>query len=550
MSSQRLLHAGDEIQLETKSGLFRGRVHLKNADRIYLGKIVDLNTGLSLPGLRCFLKKEVISSKFVRGNELTSNVSEQIDPTSALKLEAIRIFSEPSEKDAVSEKPREVRSDHENVEKKENESVDSLNDSVDIRMISKISQLKKVIEDCKSSHKPMQLHSQEVANNAQERISNSPAVDKTHFRNNYVVIDAIDSIFYNSIADLKHSRSIGMAFIGSDIEKGTDFSWVVVHAKDFYLYDVMSLGDLAFVEGLKDVLHDENVVKIVFDCRVASHTLLHKHKSLMTNVIDLMAFEVMANSFAYPSGGVSRKMNSLVTCVAGNLSPSVVDVYSQKNRLEKAKNDNQYWNLRMRGTTDRSKEEFEDMLQALIFEVAHLKKLKQALTKKMMSPVIDATDVLLGSFRDATKLQLLPKDATSTPKEFHDRSVLSHAAESCRNKMTELMESMDCNGSNVTESIDKLLGASHCIMKKVTNRGFTSYEDEVPSSSETSDSKSDCSSNGSSYLLSALMAGTEDRRVDADITFAPCGAEIGYKPSTKLKNMRRGNKILSLLRNQ
>ena len=549
MASQKLLHAGDEIQLETKGGTFRGRVHLKNADRIYLGKIVDLNTGVSLPGLRCFLKKEVISSKFVRGSELASSVSDQDDPTTAPKLEAIRVFADQAE--TVSEEPCDVQTVDKNEEEEEEEEYgSSLDDSVDIRMMSKISKLKKLLEDCKISRKAVHSRSQEQVNNVQEQISKSPTVDKAHFRYNYVVIDSIGSIFYNSIAELKHSGSIGVAFVGSDIERGTDFSWVAVHAKDFYLYDILSLGDLAFAEGLKDVFHDENIVKIVFDCRAASHTLLHKHKSLLTNVIDLMAFEVMANSFSFPSGGVSIKMNSLVTCVAGNLNPSVVEVHSQTSRLEKARNDNKYWNLRIRGTADPLREEFEDMLQAVIFEVAHLRKLKQALTKKMMSPVIDATDFLLSSFRDTTKLQLLPKDIASTPKEFKDRSVLGHAAENCRNKTMKLMKSIDCNlsnGSNTTESIDRLLDASHCVSKKVTNDEVVSLEDEVFDSTETLDSKStsrslsDQSSNN--RLLSMLMAETKDGRANADISFAPCGAEIGYESNTKSKKTRRHNKI-------
>lgn len=63
--------------------------------------------------------------------------------------------------------------------------------------------------------------------------------------------------------------------------------WIGVSTRlNVYLFDMCYLGPPAIRQGLAKVFGDEDILKVVHDCRFMSDALLHQYKVRMVNVFD------------------------------------------------------------------------------------------------------------------------------------------------------------------------------------------------------------------------------------------------------------------------
>jgi len=53
-----------------------------------------------------------------------------------------------------------------------------------------------------------------------------------------------------------------------------------------YLFDVYTLGDAAFENGLRGILESEQTEKVIRNCRIASDYLHHRHQVTLRSVYD------------------------------------------------------------------------------------------------------------------------------------------------------------------------------------------------------------------------------------------------------------------------
>ena len=88
--------------------------------------------------------------------------------------------------------------------------------------------------------------------------------------------------------------------------------------REVYVFDILRLGKDAFETGLKDLLESKRTVKITYDCRNDSDSLLHEYQVKLSNVLDMQLFEYICRKKAgkpevnryHPNKEVIRGMNS------------------------------------------------------------------------------------------------------------------------------------------------------------------------------------------------------------------------------------------------
>ena len=53
-----------------------------------------------------------------------------------------------------------------------------------------------------------------------------------------------------------------------------------------FSFDILTLGDAAFDNGLRDILESEQILKVIHNCRIVSNYLHHKHRVTIRGVCD------------------------------------------------------------------------------------------------------------------------------------------------------------------------------------------------------------------------------------------------------------------------
>jgi ribonuclease D len=61
---------------------------------------------------------------------------------------------------------------------------------------------------------------------------------------------------------------------------------------EIFVVDVLKLGQTAFDNGLRDLLENTNIQKILWDCRTDSDVLKHVHHVTLCNVFDVQLLDV------------------------------------------------------------------------------------------------------------------------------------------------------------------------------------------------------------------------------------------------------------------
>jgi exonuclease 3'-5' domain-containing protein 1 len=59
-----------------------------------------------------------------------------------------------------------------------------------------------------------------------------------------------------------------------------------------FLFDIYSLGEAAFDNGLRDILESEKIEKVIHNCRLVSDCLHHKHRTTICSVFDTQVSRV------------------------------------------------------------------------------------------------------------------------------------------------------------------------------------------------------------------------------------------------------------------
>ena len=106
----------------------------------------------------------------------------------------------------------------------------------------------------------------------------------------YIIDNIEEDLFHYSVDILDNRSIIGFSSEGKMVGRKGALSWMVFSTDtDVFMFDIVKLGEDAFKYGLKAVLQNSEVMKVVHNCAQINDCLLHQWNVRMENVIDTMA---------------------------------------------------------------------------------------------------------------------------------------------------------------------------------------------------------------------------------------------------------------------
>jgi len=113
----------------------------------------------------------------------------------------------------------------------------------------------------------------------------------------YVMLDKIDHSFHEAVGKIQHCGVIGLTGHGADLGRNGRLSLMQIATPEcVYIFDMLWIGDRAFVEGLRDVLESKQTLKVMFNCRSMSDILWHQFAVNLTHVFDCQVAVVMLDT--------------------------------------------------------------------------------------------------------------------------------------------------------------------------------------------------------------------------------------------------------------
>lgn len=208
----------------------------------------------------------------------------------------------------------------------------------------------------------------------------------------FCIIDSFSEAFDEAIDHLAHSSSVGVSFQGCKISRNGMLSWVCISSKErVFLFDIDQLGKDAFDKGLRRIFEDEDVEKVIHDCRLAADCLLHKFQTEINNLIDTQVADYLINMQMYNGQDAFKYVISLDSCLAKYLKLPLRLLHN-RNKLFTITEEKKFFEAR-----PITKEFVNVLLKSAMF----LLPLKAVQEKIFLHPFHQAVDAHLNSLRRA-----------------------------------------------------------------------------------------------------------------------------------------------------
>ncbi|XP_060064361.1 piRNA biogenesis protein EXD1-like [Ylistrum balloti] len=256
--------------------------------------------------------------------------------------------------------------------------------------------------------------------------------------NLFVVINKVDDKFDKVMREIYTHKIIGVALEGVCIGRSGTLCWLnIVVRQQVFLFDVLKMGKECFEEGLKDLLEDGGVLKVMHDCRLASDLLHHQFGVNLCNMFDTQVADTFVYRMFRGHGNWPRYVQSLQASLFDNLDLPQEQIQLMKVRAAHKKEDQEVWMERPAG---------RPLLEAACKNVMHLLDLRLVLMEKMMAEFVAGVDVYLSYTRDANNDEAKKHQSSIhlLPSAFRDLDrLMSHNYESYRKTCSQ-----DTNGFN------------------------------------------------------------------------------------------------------
>ncbi|XP_063396016.1 piRNA biogenesis protein EXD1-like [Mytilus trossulus] len=113
---------------------------------------------------------------------------------------------------------------------------------------------------------------------------------------------------------IENKQMIAVDCEGVDLSRFGSVTLVNIGTRDLvYLIDILKIGNSVFDDGLRSILEDSGIEKLMFDCREDADALLHIHKVKLNGVLDVQILEVNNRIHVYRNG--YTKIRSLKHCL-------------------------------------------------------------------------------------------------------------------------------------------------------------------------------------------------------------------------------------------
>uniref|UniRef100_G1MEF5 piRNA biogenesis protein EXD1 n=1 Tax=Ailuropoda melanoleuca TaxID=9646 RepID=G1MEF5_AILME len=213
----------------------------------------------------------------------------------------------------------------------------------------------------------------------------------------YTVVDQFQQKFGAAMFHIKKQTVLSVAAEGAHVCRHGKLCWLQVATNSrVYLFDIFLLGSRAFNNGLKMVLEDKRILKVIHDCRWLSDCLSHQYGILLNNVFDTQVADVL--QFSMETGGflpncISSLQESLIRHL--KVAPKYLSFLEERQKL--IQENPEVWFTRPLSPS---------LLKILALEATYLRPLRLVLLDEMMSDLTTLVDGYLNTYREGSANRL------------------------------------------------------------------------------------------------------------------------------------------------
>ncbi|XP_032882478.1 piRNA biogenesis protein EXD1 isoform X1 [Amblyraja radiata] len=233
----------------------------------------------------------------------------------------------------------------------------------------------------------------------------------------YIIIDQFHEKFGPAIFHIKQQNVIGVALKGINICRFGKLCWIQISTKyRIYCFDIFLLGAATFRNGLKMILEDSNILKVIHNCRLVSDCLYHQYQVDLTNVFDTQVADVM--QFYKETGGLLPScVSTLEECLVRHLGLSRTKIRSLQHSACALKVNPKVWSCRPLP---------RHLLQSAGMEVMLLLSLRTVLMDKLMMDFTTQVDNYMSMYRNMPNISFGYAEISSLelPYELKELTVI------------------------------------------------------------------------------------------------------------------------------
>uniref|UniRef100_A0A2D4M251 3'-5' exonuclease domain-containing protein n=1 Tax=Micrurus spixii TaxID=129469 RepID=A0A2D4M251_9SAUR len=209
----------------------------------------------------------------------------------------------------------------------------------------------------------------------------------------YIVINQFQKTFGSAMMHIKNQRVCSIAAEGVHLCRHGKLSWVQVATKcQVFLFDVFVLGAQVFKNGLQMILEDQNILKVIHDCRWLSDCLFHQYGIVLSNVFDTQVADILR--FSMETGGyLPHRISTLQECLMRYLRLPDKCVSFLESKEQAVEEDPEVWFVRPLPPV---------LLNVLALETVYLLRLRLLLFDEIMSDLSTLVDSYLNAFRQGS----------------------------------------------------------------------------------------------------------------------------------------------------
>lgn len=233
----------------------------------------------------------------------------------------------------------------------------------------------------------------------------------------YIIIDQFHEKFGPAIFHIKQQNVIGVALKGINVCRFGKLCWIQISTKyRIYCFDIFLLGAATFRNGLKMILEDSNILKVIHNCRLVSDCLYHQYQVDLTNVFDTQVADVM--QFFKETGGLLPScVSTLEECLVRHLGLSRTKIRSLQHSACALKVNPNVWSCRPPP---------RHLLQSAGMEVMLLLSLRTVLMDKLMMDFTTQVDNYMSMYRNMPNISFGYAEISSLelPYELKELTVI------------------------------------------------------------------------------------------------------------------------------
>lgn len=346
-------NVGDVLCINTRDGEYQGVVQVIDDEGGYVLLKKVISNGKQFHGAQCFYDSEILRGKVVNTKKNRTQQNPVVDQPS---LDA-------NNENVMPDPPEELVTDAE----KEKQNVKASREANKIKFQNKLQRM------------------------------------ESYF------FDEPNEGFDAAITHLKTLTQISLSTEGVDVGRNGCLCWTVI-STDAYIFhfDMLHYATSFFERGLKSILEDPSVTKIVHDCRQMSDCFYHRYGVELRNVFDTQVADVFVYKL-FNNGNVPRYVKALSASLLEHLNLENTDVYFPVLRITNLIEDQLVWKKRPLP---------DNLVDAAAKNVIYLSDLMEVVNKKLRSEMDIAMGVYLGTVRDAREHEIAMMSPHLLPPSF------------------------------------------------------------------------------------------------------------------------------------